>query len=51
MLLAPHIFISPMEPKPSIAKAPWLIIPYEFDMVEIPHIYIMGLRGYFNWSS
>jgi hypothetical protein len=47
-LLAPHLFILPMEPKPShaiveelylhhgcIAKAPWLTIPKEFDMVDI----------------
>jgi hypothetical protein len=51
MLLDPHIFISPMQPKPSMAEAPWLIIPNEFDMVEILNIYIVELRGDFNWSS
>jgi hypothetical protein len=34
MLLATHIFISPMQPKPSMTEAPWLIIPNEFDMIE-----------------
>jgi hypothetical protein len=51
MLLAPHIFILPMQPKPSTAEAPWLIIPNEFDKVEPPYFYIMGVHGGFYWSS
>jgi hypothetical protein len=40
-----------MQPKPAMAEAPWLIIPNEFDMVELPYFYIMGVHGGFNWSS
>jgi hypothetical protein len=48
MLLAPHIYILPMPPKPSMAEAPWLIIPNEFNTVDLPYFSIMGLREGFN---